>query len=50
MREIDKGYAPEAERPGIGHLLERARQSQGVALEKAERATRIRKYYLERPG
>jgi hypothetical protein len=46
MREIDKGYAPEAERLGIGHLLERARQ--GVSLEEAERATRIRKDYLER--
>jgi hypothetical protein len=40
MREIDKGYAPQAERPGIGHLLERARQRQGVSLEEAERATR----------
>ena len=48
MREVDKGYAPEAERPGIGPLLERARQRQGVSLEEAERATRIRKDYLWR--
>ena len=48
MREIDKGYAPQAERPSIGHLLERARQRQGVSLEEAERATMIRKDYLQR--
>ena len=48
MREVDKGYAPEAERPGIGHLLERTRRRQGVSLEEAERATRIRKDCLER--
>lgn len=46
MREIDKRYAPQAERPCIGHLLEHARQRQGVSLEEAERATRIRKDYL----
>jgi hypothetical protein len=33
MREIDKDYALRAEKPGIGHLLERARQRQGVSLE-----------------
>ena len=48
MREIDKSYAPRAERPAIGHLLEHARLRQGVSLEEAERATRIRKDYLER--
>ena len=48
MREIDKGYAPRAERPGIGHLLERARQRRGVSLEEAEKATMIRKDYLQR--
>lgn len=48
MREIDKGYAPGAERPGIGHMLERERCRLGVSLEEAERATRIRKDYLER--
>ena len=48
MREIDKSYAPQAERPGIGHLLERARRRKGVSLEEAERATLIRKDYLQR--
>jgi hypothetical protein len=48
MREIDKSYASQAERPGIGHLLEHARQRQGVSLEQAERATLIRKDYLQR--
>ena len=47
MREIDKSYAPRVEKPGIGHLLEHARLRQGVSLEEAERATRIRKDYLE---
>jgi len=46
VREIDKRYAPE--RPGIGHLLEHARRKRGVSLEDAERATMIRKDYLER--
>jgi cytoskeleton protein RodZ len=46
MREIDKGYAPQAERPGIGHLLEHARQRQSISLEEAERATMIRKDFL----
>jgi transcriptional regulator with XRE-family HTH domain len=46
MREIDKGYAPGAERPGIGHMLERERRRQGMSLEEVERATRIRKDYL----
>jgi cytoskeleton protein RodZ len=48
VREIDKRYAPEAERPGIGHLLKRARRKRGVSLEDAERATMIRKEYLAR--
>lgn len=48
MREIDKCYAPGAERPGIGRLLEHARLQRGVSLEEAERATMIRKDYLER--
>ena len=48
MREIDRRYAPEDERPGIGHLLRRARRKRGVSLEDAERATRIRKDYLEK--
>ncbi len=48
MREIDKGYAPGAERPGIGHMLERERRRRGVSLEEAEQATRIRKDYLQR--
>ena len=48
MREIDKSYAPQAERPGIGHLLELARQRQGVTLEEAEKATRIRSDSLQR--
>ncbi len=48
MREIGKSYAPQADRPGIGHLLERARQRQGVTLEEAEKATRIRSDYLQR--
>lgn len=48
MREIDRHYAQEAERPGIGHLLERARRNRGVSLEEAERATRIRRAYLEK--
>jgi cytoskeleton protein RodZ len=48
VREIHKRYAPEAERPGIGHLLERARRKRGMSLEDAERATRIRKDYLEK--
>ena len=48
MREIDKSYAPQADRPGIGHLLERARHRQGVTLEEAEKATRIRRDYLQR--
>ena len=47
MREIDKGYPPQAERPGIGHLLKRARRRQGVSLEEVEKATRIRKDYLQ---
>lgn len=48
MREIDKCYAPGAEKPGIGHLLEHARLRRGVSLEEAERATLIRKDYLQR--
>jgi cytoskeleton protein RodZ len=48
MREVDKRYAPHTERPGIGHLLERARRRQGVSLEEAEKATRIRKDFLQR--
>ena len=48
MREIDKSYAPQAERPGIGHLLERARERQGVTLEEAEKATSIRRDCLQR--
>ena len=48
MREIDKSYAPQAERPGIGHLLEHARRRRGVSLEEAEKATMIRKDYLQR--
>jgi cytoskeleton protein RodZ len=48
VREIDKRYAPETDGPGIGCLLERARQKRGVSLEDAERATRIRKDYLEK--
>ena len=48
MREIDRHYAQEAERPGIGPLLERARRSRGVSLEEAEQATRIRRDYLEK--
>ena len=48
MREIDKSYVPQADRPGIGHLLERARISRGVSLDEAERATLIRKDYLQR--
>lgn len=47
MREIDKRYASEAERPGIGHLLERARRRRGISLEEAEKATMIRKDYLQ---
>ena len=48
MREIDKRYTPEIDRPGIGYLLERARRKRGVSLEDAERATRIRKDFLEK--
>ena len=48
MREIDRHYARDAERPGIGHLLERARRNRGVSLEEAEQATRIRRDYLEK--
>lgn len=48
MREIDKRYAPEDERPGIGHLLQRARRKRGISLEDAEQATGIRKDYLEK--
>ncbi len=48
MREIDKSYIPQADRPGIGPLLERARTRKGVSLEEAERATMIRKDYLQR--
>ena len=48
MREIDRHCAQEAERPGIGHLLERARRNRGVSLEEAEQATRIRRDYLEK--
>lgn len=48
MREIDKSYAPGAERPGIGHMLESERRRRGVSLEEAEQATRIRKDYLQR--
>jgi cytoskeleton protein RodZ len=48
MREIDKRYALQAERPGIGHLLERARRRRSVSLEEAEKATRIHKDFLER--
>lgn len=48
MREIDRRYAQEAERPGIGHLLRRARQERGASLEDAEKATRIRKDYLQK--
>ena len=45
MREIDRDYAQEAERPGIGHLLEQARRNRGVSQEEAEQATRD---YLEK--
>jgi cytoskeleton protein RodZ len=48
VREIDRHYTREAERPGIGPLLERARRSRGVSLEEAEQATRIRRDYLEK--
>jgi cytoskeleton protein RodZ len=48
MREIDKNYAPQADRPGIGRLLEHARTRRGVSLDEAERATMIRKDYLQR--
>jgi cytoskeleton protein RodZ len=48
LREIDGRHTRETERPGIGHLLERARQVRGVSLEEAERATRIRKDYLQK--
>lgn len=48
VREIDRRYAQEAEGPGIGPLLERARLNRGVSLEQAEQATRIRRDYLER--
>ena len=48
MREIDKRYAPQSERPGIGHLLECARRGRGVSLEEAEQATGIRKDFLQR--
>ena len=47
VREIDRRYAQEAERPSIGHLLERARLNRGVSLKQAEQATRIRRDYLE---
>jgi len=45
VREIDRRYAQEAERPGIGYLLEQARVNRGVSLEEA---TRIRRDYLEK--
>ena len=48
MREIGRRYAQEAERPGIGYLLEQARVTRGVSLEEAEQATRIRRDYLEK--
>jgi len=48
VREIDRRYAQEAERPGIGYILERARRNRGVSLEEAEHATRIRRDYLEK--
>ena len=48
MREIDKRYAPEDERPGLGRLLQRARRKRDISLEDAEQATRIRKDYLEK--
>ena len=48
MREIDRRYAQEAERPGIGYLLEQARVNRGVSLEEAAQATRIRRDYLEK--
>lgn len=48
MREIDKSYEPATESPGIGHLLEHARRKRGVSLEDAERATMIRKDYLQK--
>jgi cytoskeleton protein RodZ len=48
VREIDRRYTQEAEKPGIGHLLERARRGRGVSLEEAEQATMIRKVYLEK--
>jgi cytoskeleton protein RodZ len=48
VREIDRHFAQEAERPRIGHLLERARLDRSVSLEEAEQATRIRRDYLEK--
>ena len=48
MREIDRRQTQESERPGIGHLLKRARRERGVSLEEAEQATRIRRDYLEK--
>ena len=48
VREIDRRYAQEAERPGIGYLLEQARVNHGVSLEEAAQATRIRRDYLEK--
>jgi Helix-turn-helix domain len=48
VREIDRRYAQEAERPGIGYLLEQARVNRGVSLEEAAQATRIRRDYLEK--
>jgi cytoskeleton protein RodZ len=47
VREIDRRHTQESERPGIGHLLKRARRERGVSLEEAEQATRIRRDYLE---
>ena len=48
MREIDRSNAQEAERPGIGRLLERARLNRVVSLKEAEHATRIHRDYLEK--
>ena|SRR5829696_3489550 len=40
VREIDRRYAQDAERPGIGYVERR------VSLEEAAQATRIRRDYL----
>src|SRR5215216_4853053 len=37
VREIDRRCAQEAERPGIGYLLEQARVERGVSLEEPHR-------------